>query len=99
MQKLFVYGTLQQPQVQHSVIGRQVKSYPDKLIGFSKETVKINGKTYPIAVASDNGAIEGMVLEIEDEDLIKLDDYETKAYSRIKVHLNSGQEAWIYCQP
>jgi gamma-glutamylcyclotransferase (GGCT)/AIG2-like uncharacterized protein YtfP len=99
MQKVFVYGTLQQPEVQQSVIGRIVTTKPAKLAGYAKDTIVINGASYPIAVPSDQASIDGLVLGIEDEELPKLDKYETDAYIRVKVRLESGQEAWTYCRP
>lgn len=99
MAKLFVYGSLQQPKVQQSVIGRRVTSLPDRLRGFTKDTAVINGNTYPVALPSDQEHIDGRVLEVNSDELPKLDEYETDAYTRVKVRLESGKEAWVYTKP
>ncbi|MEK6848833.1 MAG: gamma-glutamylcyclotransferase family protein [Nanoarchaeota archaeon] len=38
-EKLFSYGTLQNPEVQIKVVGRALKSTPDILNGFKKTTI------------------------------------------------------------
>lgn len=98
IEKLFVYGTLCQPDVQKKVIGRVVQPTIDNLLGFRKSTVEINGKVYPIIERDPNSTeeIAGLVLGIEEEDLPKLDVYETTAYRREKVTLESGLSAWAY---
>ena len=98
-QKLFVYGTLKQPKIQLAVLGRQTSRQSDILEGYSKGKVVIKGKTYPIAERATSKTITGFVLEVTDEELSLLDDYETTAYKRIKTRLKSGVEAWIYCRP
>jgi len=98
MEKLFVYGTLKDAKVQLSVLGRVVSMHDDVLIGYSKGQIKINGKNYPIAVPDSSSEIAGKVLEVSNKELLLLDDYETKAYERIKVKLASNQNSWVYCQ-
>ncbi len=97
-EKIFVYGTLQQPEVQIKVIGRVVKSTPDILLGFRKSTIEINSNIYPIIEEDSNSdeEINGLVLDIEEEDLKNLDEYETNAYRREKVTLKSGLLVWVY---
>lgn len=99
MQKIFTYGTLQDPEVQLRVLGRTVDGRPDKLQGFAISTIEIDGKTYPIAIPDAASLLEGKILEVADDDLPKLDEYETEAYVRKKVRLESGEEAWVYRQP
>ncbi len=96
--KIFVYGTLQQPEVQTKVIGRVVKSTPDTLSGFRKSTIEIDGDVYPIIEEDSNSdeEIDGLVLDIEEEELKNLDEYETNAYRREKVTLKSGLLVWVY---
>ena len=96
--KLFVYGTLQDPEVQKKVIGRIVNSSPAKLSGFIKSEVVINNNTYPIIIKNPESSetISGLVLEIEPEDIKHLDEYETDAYKREKVALENDEEVWVY---
>jgi len=97
-EKLFVYGTLQQPGVQKRVIKRVAKSTPDTLLRFRKSTVKIDGETYQIIEEDPDSdeKIDGLVLDIEKEDFKKIDEYETCAFRRERVTLKSGLTAWAY---
>ncbi len=99
MIKLFVYGTLDLPNVQIKVIGRESPTLPDTLEEYEKAQVVINGKTYPIAIYSPGAQIEGRVMEITESELTLIDDYETKAYGRIEVTLTSGTKAQVYIRP
>ncbi len=96
MTLLFVYGTLKEKKVQQEVLGRIAESFSDTLSGYTLVTIKIKDKTYPQAVPQKNSKIKGLVLSIAPEELKKLDQYETKAYQRKKVILESGKEAWVY---
>lgn len=40
--------------------------------------------------------IEGIVFELQDSELLKVDLYEGEAYKIIKVILKSGKSAWVY---
>ena len=52
---------------------------------------------YSIVIEKLNGPqISGKVIIVEEEDLNKIDEYETDAYRRKKVTLKSGMMAWIY---
>lgn len=95
MQNLFVYGTLKDPKVQKEVIGREVEAKEDILKGYSKGEIIIEGKIYPILVKG-TGEISGLVLQVTNEELKKLDEYETAAYRRIEEKLKSGITAWVY---
>jgi gamma-glutamylcyclotransferase (GGCT)/AIG2-like uncharacterized protein YtfP len=96
MEYLFVYGTLQVPKVQESVFGRSVTGTPDILDGFARSTISFGEMTYFIVVEQASEQVEGMVLEITPEELVRADRYETSAYRRFRVTLRSGTEAWVY---
>lgn len=99
MEKLFVYGTLREPEVQKKVFGRVIALHDDILEGYEKQTVEINGNIYPIAVPNSQQSIEGKLLEATPDEIILMDEYETEAYQRKKVQLKSGEASWVYCQP
>lgn len=82
-------------EVQKKVIGGVVESEDDTLVGFVKSKVVINNNTYHILVEGE-GEIAGMVLFIDEKELEKIDEYETKAYRRIEKELKSGKKAWVY---
>ena len=99
MEKLFVYGTLQDPVVQKRVFGRVVTMRHDTLEGFKKGKIKLSSGTYFIAIPQKGASIDGTVLEATPEEIGLMDEYETSAYARTKVKLKSGGTAWVYCQP
>jgi len=96
---LFAYGTLMKPAVQKEVLGREIITEPDILEGYAKTIIDINGIIYPILIETDGSKVKGRCLDITEEDLPLLDDYETEAYKRIKVKLKSGKKAYTYVMP
>ena len=95
MEKLFVYGTLHDPKVQVMLLGREVASVDDVLSGYFRNTDLF--PPYPVAVQDDNATINGWVLQVTTVELIKLDVYEGENYIRVRVTLQSGTDAWVYC--
>lgn len=94
MLALFVYGTLQDADVQMMLLGRTIVAELDALSGYV-----INWEyfaPYPVAISADNSHIEGQVLYITEEELEQLDQYEGDAYIRVQVWLDSGIQAWVY---
>jgi len=96
MHSIFAYGTLLLAGVQETVIGRQVAGKPDRLVGYRKSTVRDGDTSYPNIVTADGEFIEGYVLEVSQEELARVDMYEGGLYTRAKVTLESGAEAWVY---
>jgi gamma-glutamylcyclotransferase (GGCT)/AIG2-like uncharacterized protein YtfP len=96
MEYLFVYGTLQDPQVQQRIIGRIVTGTPDTLDGFFKSRIAMSDGIFPLVIPQHGSSVEGMVLEVTAAELARMDIYETSAYRRIRVRLRSGQETWVY---
>ena len=99
VEKLFVYGTLQEAEVQQAVLGRIAELREDILHDFKKGDVEINGTIYPIAIPAVGSQIVGKVLEASPEEIAMMDEYETAAYQRIMIVLESGDDSWVYCQP
>ncbi len=104
---LFSYGTLRQAEVQIANYGRLLDGAPDVLAGHrlvpvaiaDPDVVRISGKAvHTIAVASDDSAdrIDGIVFVLTEPELTATDAYETDAYARIEVRLESGRSAWVY---
>lgn len=98
MIKIFVYGTLREPDVQMKVIGRMIRGIKDSLLGYKKTTIENN--VYPIIeeCLDANEEISGLVLDVNEDELIKLDEYEIDFYRRKEVVLKSGITAWVYCK-
>ncbi|MBT9187318.1 gamma-glutamylcyclotransferase family protein [Zobellia russellii] len=97
MPYLFTYGTLQDPYIQQRVFGRSLKGGPDVLNGFRISPEKIMGR-YLVAEETKGAEdrIEGVVYELEQNELTKADQYEGAAYKKKKVGLKSGKTAWVY---
>ena len=105
---LFSYGTLQKPGVQRATFGRDVQGRKDALPGYRLAYVPIadpalqaasglshNANAVPSPYPDDS--VEGMVLEITQQELLAADGYEAPAeYRRIQVRLRSGDQAWVY---
>lgn len=98
MESLFVYGTLQDADVQQRIIGRLVAGSADTLDGYRKSQISIGGNFYPFAVADSTNSISGQVLEVTADELVTMDAYEGDEYRRIQVQLRSGRHAWVYCE-
>lgn len=96
MERIFAYGTLQDPVIQTAVLGHILQGQPDTLHGFRKSTITFGRAAYPIIVADESGSVAGTVYEVTAEELVLLDHYETSAYRRLHVTLASGREAWVY---
>ena len=71
MEKLFVYGTLQDSHVQHSLLGREILGQTDSLQGYSINFVLL--PPYPVAMPDDNGQIDGQILDLSTDELEKLE--------------------------
>ncbi|MCC6896161.1 MAG: gamma-glutamylcyclotransferase [Anaerolineae bacterium] len=93
---LFVYGTLQDPAVQERIIGRVVIGTPDTLEGFFKSQMSMPEGIYPLVIPRHGHEVAGLVLEVTEEELRRMDVYETTAYRRVRVPLRSGRESWVY---
>jgi hypothetical protein len=107
MPLLFSYGTLQQEAVQISTFGRRLAGQPDELVDFEQSLLRIDD---PDFVASSGKAdhavvrfsgkqdsrVSGMAFEVSDSELARADAYEPAGYTRIRVLLASGRQAWVY---
>jgi gamma-glutamylcyclotransferase (GGCT)/AIG2-like uncharacterized protein YtfP len=106
---LFSYGTLQQREVQLATCGRALDGEPDALAGYrlapldidDPAVVEISGQAvHMIARATGDPAdrIKGILFRLTPAELAATDAYETSAYARIEVTLESGKTAWAYVE-
>jgi gamma-glutamylcyclotransferase (GGCT)/AIG2-like uncharacterized protein YtfP len=95
-EKLFIYGTLTRPEIQQEVLSRLFKMTPDSLEGYTVSKIEIEGEIYPVISLNDLEEVHGFVVEVTEDELKKIDEYETKAYKRKQVVLVSGASAWVY---
>jgi hypothetical protein len=107
---LFSYGTLQLPEVQRATYGRLLDGRPDVLAGYalaplvisSPDVVALSGlEVHTIARCTGDPAdrIEGIVFRLTPAEIAATDLYETDAYARIEVALESGARAFVYVGP
>ena len=91
-EQLFVYGTLQRPDVQQQVIGRIISGTPATLPGYT-----LLHHVYPMALPQAGAQIEGVLLDLTLQELMHTDYYEGSAYVRVSESLTCGRTAWLYC--
>jgi len=99
MQKLFTYGTLRDPATQQRLLGRTLgDGAPDTLRGY--RLAKLTGihEVYSILQPHAGSTVEGMLYEVSDDELDRLDAYEGEAYQRVSVRLVSKTRAWAYME-
>ncbi|MEO9510883.1 MAG: gamma-glutamylcyclotransferase family protein [Flavobacteriaceae bacterium] len=100
MEYLFTYGTLQDLQLQQAIFGHLLlRGKTDFLAGFQRLENAVYGR-YPLVMQTNNAKhkVKGKVYEVSLLDLQKADAYETSAYQRKKMKLESGLEAWLYVE-
>lgn len=94
--KLFIYGTLQDLDIQKKIFGRIIEGIEDSLVDYKRSEIIIEGDSYPVVVPSVVDEVEGKVIELTFEKLKLVDKYETNAYKREQIILKSGISAWVY---
>lgn len=95
-EKIFAYGTLNDPAVQKLVWGRETVGTPDALADFAMSRLEIEGGEYPLAIPQGGVEVAGYVFEVTPAELEKIDAHETAAYRRERRQLKSGATAWVY---
>ena len=104
MEQLFSYGTLQSKEIQMQVFNKLLSGIEDQLAGYKLKDLQIEEEfgmeDYFVAMPSENpsDAIHGIAFTVSSEDLIKADQFESNAYKRIHITLQSGTKAWIYIE-
>jgi gamma-glutamylcyclotransferase (GGCT)/AIG2-like uncharacterized protein YtfP len=95
---LFVYGTLLDSAIRSKILGRESELIAGTLRGFRLHTIRLDGTEYPALTEETDYQefIDGAYFEVSDDDLQKLDAYETEAYRRKYVRLQHGTWVWVY---
>ena len=92
---LFSYGTLREERVQLDTFGRRLGGEHDELTGVEPSVVGPHANL----TFNDRGdsRVSGMAFDVTDAELAAADAYERTAnYTRRKVTLASGRDAWVY---
>ena len=88
MERLFIYGTLQDPKVQMEVLGRICEGKYSLLDNYILlRDWPVEGTAYPRLYPHSAGCVIGQIIEVTKEELQILDEYETNAYMRTEVHV------------
>ncbi|MCC9016597.1 MULTISPECIES: gamma-glutamylcyclotransferase family protein [Flavobacterium] len=104
MEKLFSYGTLRSKEIQMRLFNKVLIGTRDQLHGHKLKSLQIEEEfgmaDYVVVVpsASSTDPIHGVVFDVTNADLAKVDLFESNAYKRVQVTLNSGTVAWIYIE-
>ncbi len=104
MEQLFSYGTLRSKQIQMQVFNRLLTGTADQLLSYKLKSLQIEEEfgmaDYVVAVPSEihSDIIHGVVFNITEAELAKVDIFESNAYKRVQVKLKSGIVAWIYIE-
>ena len=102
MNDLFVYGTLLYSDIQLKVINRIVQGNAAVLHNYKR--FQVMQHSYPGIIKHQDSIVEGVIIQVNDEEMLLLDDYEGEEYERISVTVMSKMEmisvsAYIYLFP
>ena len=106
-EKLFSYGTLRDEAVQRATFGRRLASSADVLVGYRLRMIRIRDAAFVASSGAEyhrtlthtgdaSDRVDGAVLRLTPEELVQADAYEPAGYERTRVHLESGESAWLY---
>ncbi len=100
--RLFAYGTLEDPEVVRALTGRSFPAIDARLTGF--ERYLLRGQPYPGVVRSPGGVVHGtLYLGVDGDAFRRLDRYEGPPYRRTEVAVVSNDAgrvaAWAYVIP
>ena len=100
MERVFVYGTLRDKKLRQELSGREIPSLKARIKGFDLSSISDGEHTYPILIKNDSSEniIDGEIIELSKTELLSFDKYEGALYRRVKILLESGQQAWVYIQ-
>ncbi len=99
MTKIFSYGTLCDPIIQKSVFDRtfDVDQDMDYISGWDIIRVKMYGDYYNVLIPGDSSSIiMGAIVNIPDELLELVDEYEGEEYKRISIKTMTGNDCQVY---
>jgi gamma-glutamylcyclotransferase (GGCT)/AIG2-like uncharacterized protein YtfP len=95
-ERLFAYGTLNDPAKQTELFGARFVGAADALDGYATIDISDDGEKFLAAVPQEDASIEGYVFDLSEEDLKAADVWEGDAYHRKILKLRSGASAWVY---
>lgn len=97
MVNIFTYGTLMDSSVRTRVLGKEISGKNDSLSNFKLKKHSVL-YSYPVVEKDEGNNVIGMVFDVTDDDLVKLDYYESEYYRRERVTLDSGVKSMVYVE-
>tara|TARA_R110002020_G_scaffold233_4_gene1217 strand:- start:4816 stop:5127 length:312 start_codon:yes stop_codon:yes gene_type:complete len=97
MTQVFVYGTLKKDEIRETILGRKVPAEEDVLSNYNVVPHSVF-LIYPTIEKSQGTGTDGYVFDVQDDEIIKLDRYESGLYKKIEVMLDSGTVALTYIE-
>ncbi|MFI0912460.1 gamma-glutamylcyclotransferase family protein [Streptomyces abikoensis] len=94
---LFVYGTLQFPEVLQALLGRIPASTPARAAGW--RAAALANRVYPGLVRSTELATGLLLDDLAPTEWRALDDFEDDHYNLHRISLDSGRHGWAYVWP
>lgn len=92
---LFVYGTLQFPEVMQALILRVPPMQPVVVPGW--QAAAMPPKVYPVLIQADQSQAAGHLLDdLNDQEWAVLDGFEDPMYELYSVQTTTGVQAWAY---
>jgi len=88
--RIFLYGTLVDPEGFGFCAGRPVARAPERaeLAGFAR--VYLRGARYPTLRRAPREVVRGVVMRVNGDMLARLQNYESVRYRRVKVRVRTG---------
>ena len=97
MTQIFVYGTLKDFATRVSVLGHEVPHHLDSLSNYEIKPHSVF-LIYPTIEKCEGKGVDGCLLKVKDDEIPKLDRYESGLYKKIEVKLDSGTIAFAYIE-
>jgi gamma-glutamylcyclotransferase (GGCT)/AIG2-like uncharacterized protein YtfP len=88
---LFLYGTLADPEALGKCAGKPLRAppLPARLPGFRR--VKLRGAPFPTLRRAPGAAVQGVVVRVSADMLVRLQNYESGRYRQIHVRLHTAR--------
>lgn len=97
MEKLFIYGTLLDPNIQMNLLGRICPGKWALVDNFVlRRDWNVEGTAYPRLYPYSAGCVVGQVIEVDENELRIIDEYETDAYVREQIFVKDYGHAQTY---